>query len=46
MATIASPLTVTPVHSAFAAEVGGVDLTRPLDDATFERIAAAFDDHS
>src|SRR5712691_1057323 len=46
MATIASQLTVTPVHPAFAAEVSGVDLTQPLDDATFERIAVAFDDHS
>ena len=46
MATIASPLTVTPVHPAFAALISGVDLTQPLDDATFERIAVAFDDHS
>jgi len=29
MATITSPLTVTPVHPAFAAEVSGRDLTRP-----------------
>ena len=46
MATTATALTVTPVHPMFAAEAGGVDLTRPLDDATFERIATAFDDHS
>ena len=46
MATITSALTVTPVHPAFAAEVSGVDLTRPLDPATFERIAIAFDDYS
>ena len=46
MATIASPLTVTPLHPAFGAEISGVDLTRPLDDATFERIAVAFDDYS
>jgi alpha-ketoglutarate-dependent 2,4-dichlorophenoxyacetate dioxygenase len=46
MATIRATLTITPVHSAFGAEVSGVDLTRPLDDATFERIATAFDDHS
>jgi len=45
MATIASPLTITTVHPVFAAEIGGVDLTR-LDDATFERIAVAFDDFS
>ena len=46
MATIASPLTITPLNSFFVAEVSGVDLTRPLDAATFERIAVAFDDHS
>ncbi len=46
MATITSPLTITPVHPAFGALVSGVDLTRPLDAATFERIAVAFDDHS
>src|SRR6266436_8267024 len=46
MATIAATLTITPAHPAFAAEVSGVDLTRRLDDATFERIAVAFDDYS
>jgi alpha-ketoglutarate-dependent 2,4-dichlorophenoxyacetate dioxygenase len=46
MATIAAPVTITSVHPAFAAEVSGVDLTRRLDDATFERIAVAFDDYS
>ncbi len=46
MATIRATLSITPVHPAFGAEVSGVDLTRPLDDATFERIATAFDDHS
>ena len=46
MAIAAGPLTVTPVHPAFGAEIGGVDLTRPLDHATFERIALAFDEHS
>jgi alpha-ketoglutarate-dependent 2,4-dichlorophenoxyacetate dioxygenase len=46
MATIAAPVTITPAHPAFAAEVSGVDLTRRLDDATFERIAVAFDDYS
>ena len=46
MATMAGTLTITPAHSAFAAEVSGVDLTRRLDDATFERIAIAFDDYS
>ena len=46
MAIAAPPLHVTPVHPLFAAEVSGVDLTRPLDDATFARIAEAFDEHS
>ena len=31
MATIASPLTITPVHPALGAEVSGLDLTRPED---------------
>ncbi|HET8533787.1 MAG TPA: TauD/TfdA family dioxygenase, partial [Methylomirabilota bacterium] len=46
MATIRAALTITPAHPAFAAEVSGVDLTRPLDDVTFERVATAFDDYS
>jgi len=46
MAIGTSSLTITPAHPAFAAEVSGVDLTRPLDDATFDRIALAFDDYS
>ena len=46
MATTTAGLTVTPLHTGFAAEVAGLDLTRPLDDATFERVAVAFDDHS
>ena len=46
MAIAARPLIVTPAHPLFAAEVSGVDLTRPLDDATFERIAQAFDEYS
>jgi alpha-ketoglutarate-dependent 2,4-dichlorophenoxyacetate dioxygenase len=46
MAITTSSLTVTPVHPHVGAEVGGVDLTRPLDDATFARIAEAFDEHS
>jgi hypothetical protein len=46
MATIRATLTITPAHPALAAEVSGVDLTRPLDGVTFERIATAFDDYS
>ena len=37
---------ITPVHPHFGARVEGSDLTRPLDDATFARIRAAFDEHS
>jgi alpha-ketoglutarate-dependent 2,4-dichlorophenoxyacetate dioxygenase len=39
------PLTVTPLTPVFAAEVSGVDIAKPLDDATFEAIRDAFDDH-
>jgi alpha-ketoglutarate-dependent 2,4-dichlorophenoxyacetate dioxygenase len=46
MATATDTLTITPVHPLFAAEIGGVDLTRRLDDAVFARIAAAFDEYS
>jgi len=35
---------ITPVHPHFGARVEGVDLTRPLEDATFARIRAAFED--
>jgi alpha-ketoglutarate-dependent 2,4-dichlorophenoxyacetate dioxygenase len=37
---------ITPVHPHFGARVEGVDLTRPLEDATFARIRAAFEEHS
>jgi len=46
MAIAASSLTITPVHPLLGAEIGGVDLTRPLDDSTFARIAEAFDEYS
>jgi len=46
MAIAASSLTISAVHPLLGAEIGGVDLTRPLDDATFARIAHAFDKHS
>jgi len=46
MAIATQPLIVTPAHPLFAAEVSETDLTRPLDDATFERIAQAFDEYS
>jgi alpha-ketoglutarate-dependent 2,4-dichlorophenoxyacetate dioxygenase len=37
---------ITAVHPCLGVEVAGVDLTRPLDDDAFARIAAAFDEHS
>ena len=37
------PLTVTPLTPVFCAEVTGVDITKPLDDATFAAIRKAFD---
>ena len=46
MAIAASSLTITAVHPALGAEIGGVDLARSPDDATFTRIAEAFDEYS
>src|SRR5438094_10495202 len=46
MAISTGSVTITPVHPALGAEIGGVDLTRPLDDAAFARIGEAFDEHS
>jgi alpha-ketoglutarate-dependent 2,4-dichlorophenoxyacetate dioxygenase len=40
------PLTVTPLTPVFGAEVTGVDITEPLDDAAFAKIRAAFDSYS
>src|SRR5438552_14717005 len=39
-------LTITPLLPHLGARVEGVDLARPLDDAMFGVIAAAFDDRS
>jgi alpha-ketoglutarate-dependent 2,4-dichlorophenoxyacetate dioxygenase len=39
-------LTITPLLPHLGARVEGVDLARPLDDAMFSVIAAAFDDRS
>jgi len=37
---------VTPLTPVFAACIDGVDLTRPLDEADWRAIRAAFDEHS
>lgn len=40
------PLAVTPLTTDFGAEVRGVDTTKPLDNAAFGEIRAAFDAYS
>jgi alpha-ketoglutarate-dependent 2,4-dichlorophenoxyacetate dioxygenase len=37
---------VTPLTEVFAAEITGVDIARPVDDATWAEIRAAFEEHS
>ncbi|HEU5195753.1 MAG TPA: TauD/TfdA family dioxygenase [Methylomirabilota bacterium] len=37
---------VTPLAKLFAAEIGGVDLTKPLDDGDWRPVREAFDEHS
>jgi taurine dioxygenase len=39
-------LSITPVQGRFVAEVGGVDLSQPLDDVRFARLHEAFLEHS
>lgn len=39
-------ITVKRLHPLFAAEIGGVDLTRALDAATFSAIENAFEEYS
>ena len=40
------PITVTRLTPHFAAQIDGVDITRPVDDATWRDIRAAFEEHS
>ena len=37
---------VTPLTPVFAARIEDVDLTRPVPDAAFAEIRAAFEEHS
>lgn len=39
-------LELQPLHPLFGAEVAGVNLTRALDDATFDAVKDALDEHS
>jgi alpha-ketoglutarate-dependent 2,4-dichlorophenoxyacetate dioxygenase len=39
-------ISIKPLHPLFGAEIGGVDVGAPLDDATFAAIRAAFEEHS
>jgi alpha-ketoglutarate-dependent 2,4-dichlorophenoxyacetate dioxygenase len=37
---------LTPLTPVFAAQIDGVDIARPVDDATWAEIRAAFEEHS
>jgi alpha-ketoglutarate-dependent 2,4-dichlorophenoxyacetate dioxygenase len=37
---------VTPLTPVFSAQIDGVDIARPVDDATWAEIRAAFEEHS
>ena len=39
-------IAVTRLTPSFAAQIGGVDITRPVDDATWADVRAAFEEHS
>ena len=44
-ATSASPIIATPISGALGAEVTGVDLSAPLDDAAYDAVRGALLDH-
>jgi alpha-ketoglutarate-dependent 2,4-dichlorophenoxyacetate dioxygenase len=46
MANKTSELTITPIHPCFGARIEGVDLTQPIDQATFTAILDAFQEYS
>ena len=39
-------ITITPLTPCFAAAIGGIDITRPIDDDTWHQVRAAFEEHS
>src|SRR5262249_31474458 len=39
-------ISIKPLHPLFGAEIGQVDIGRPLDDAMFAEIRAAFEEYS
>jgi alpha-ketoglutarate-dependent taurine dioxygenase len=39
-------VSIEPFDAALGAEVRGLDLSRPVDDETFERVRAAYEEHS
>ncbi len=39
------PITITPSGAALGARIEGVDLSKPLDDATFDEVRRAFYEH-
>jgi taurine dioxygenase len=38
-------ISVSPLAGALGAEIGGVDISRPVDSATFAEIRRAWDEH-
>src|SRR5689334_10719381 len=46
MSAVASHLSIRPLAAPFGGEVAGVDLSEPLDDATFARIRDAYFERS
>ena len=45
MTATPAPFTVVPHVDAIGAEIGGIDLSKPMDAATFEHLSAAFAEH-
>jgi len=45
MATQSAPLSIVPTGGPLGADISGLDLRQPLDDATFARVYKAWNDH-